>query len=301
MKKDSLLHIGALILAMLLWGTSLMSMKLALRAYHPLTIVFGRMSIASLVFVLFHKKLRQCRYVKGDWKYLLLIALCEPCLYFVFESYALLYTTASQAGVVTAAMPVIVAFAAVPLLKEKIGPTTIAGFLIAISGIVIISFQSVVTENAPNPLLGNLLEFIAMCFAAGYTVLARFLGKRYSAFVLTASQMFIGTLFFMPMLLLPVTQLPAEFAPIPTVAILHLGVCVSFGSYSLFNYSLQKIPASQASTYVNLVPRFSVFFSWLILGEVLTGFQRIGILVVLLGVWLSSWTPRQQRLKVNSA
>lgn len=293
--KHPLLPIGGLVLAMLLWGTSFMSMKLALRAYHPLTMVFGRMAIASVVFLLFSKKLRQCRYVKGDWKYLLLMALCEPCFYFIFESYALLYTTASQAGVVTALLPIIVALAATLLLKERLGPSTIAGFAVAISGIVMITSQSVATEQAPNPLLGNVLEFIAMCFAAGYTVLARYLGKRYSAFFLTASQMFIGTLFFLPMLLLPSTQFPSEFPLVPSLAVLYLGACVSFGAYSLYNYGLQKIPASQASAYVNLIPVFAVFFSWLFLGETLNGFQSAGMLVVLSGVWLSSWTPRRQR------
>ena len=298
-KKDSFLPVVGVILATLLWGSSFMSMKLALRAYHPMTMVFGRMAIASLVFLCFHKKLRQCRYVKGDWKYLLLMALCEPCFYFVFESYAMVYTTASQAGMVSALVPLIVAFAATFLLKERLGPTTIPGFLLAIIGIGMISFQSVATESAPNPLLGNALEFIAMCFAAGYAVLGRFLGTRYSALVLTASQMFIGTLFFLPMLLLPSTQLPTTFEPVPTLAVIYLGACVSFGAYSLFNYGLQKIPASQASAYINLIPVFSVFFAWLILGETLTKFQSAGMLVVLLGVWLSSWTPRRMKLRVE--
>lgn len=300
-KNHSLFPIMGLILAMLLWGSSFMSMKLALRAYHPLTMVFGRMAIASLVFLLFHKKLRQCRYVKGDWKYLLLMALCEPCFYFVFESYAMLYTTASQAGMVSAIMPLIVAFAATLLLKETLRPTTIAGFLIAVGGIALISFQSVASEHAPNPLLGNFLELLAMCFAAGYTVLARFLGKRYSAFVLTASQMFLGTLFFLPMLLLPSTPFPTTFALIPSAAILYLGIAVSFGAYSLFNYGLQTLPASQASAYINLIPVFSVFFAWLILGETLTKLQSAGMLVVLSGVWLSSWTPsRRLGMEVGS-
>ena len=276
-----------------------MSMKLALRAYHPLTVVFGRMAIASLVFVLFYKKLRQCRYVKGDWKYLFLMALCEPCLYFVFESYALVYTTASQAGMISSLVPLIVAFAASLLLKERMGPTTIPGFLITIGGIVIICVQSTATENAPNPLLGNVLEFIAMCFAAGYAVIARFLGTRYSAFVLTASQMFLGTIFFLPMLSFPSTQLPTTFAVVPTMAVVYLGVCVSFGAYSLFNYGLQKIPAGQASAYINLIPVFSVFFAWLILGETLTKPQSVGMLVVLFGVWLSSWTPRRMKMELE--
>ncbi len=300
-KKDSLLPTIGVIVATLLWSTSFISMKLALRAYHPMTMIFGRMAIASLVFLLFSKKLRQCRYHKGDWKYLLLMALCEPCFYFVFESYAMLYTTASQAGMVSSLMPLLVAFGSTLLLRERLGPTTIPGLLIAISGIGLISFQGVATESAPNPLWGNGLEFIAMGFAAGYTILGRFLGRRYSAFVLSASQMFIGTLFFLPMLFLPSTQLPTTFALVPTLSIFYLGAFVSFGAYSLFNYGLQNIPASQASVFINLIPVFSVFFAWLILEESLTRFQSVGMLIVLCGVSISTWNPRRRQLRLRSS
>lgn len=45
------------------------------------------------------------RRVTPGWKYIVLLALCEPCFYFVFEGYAMIYTTASQAGMVVAALP----------------------------------------------------------------------------------------------------------------------------------------------------------------------------------------------------
>ncbi len=285
-KTSPLLPIVGLIVAMLLWGTSFIAMKLALRFYHPFIVVFGRMAIASLVFLLFWKMIRQFSYKQGDWKFLLLLALCEPCFYFVFESYALLYTTASQAGIISAFLPIMVTFAAALLLKEKLNRAVILGGFVAIVGIVILTSRSVAAEDSPNPLLGNILEMIAMSCAAGYTLLARYLGNRYSAFSLTAIQMFLGTLFFLPLLFWSSTHFFESIQLVPSMSIIYLGGVVTFGAYSLYNYGLQNISASQASVYVNLIPVFAVLLGWMILGERLTLFQGLGMGLVLLGVWL---------------
>ena len=101
--------------------------------------------------------------------------------------------------------------------KEKTTLATIMGFGIALGGLLLMTFQSVTTQDAPNPLLGNLLELVAMGFAAGYTTLSRYLGMRYSAFFLTATQMFIGTIFFAPAILFPASPCTSGIA-VPPVA-----------------------------------------------------------------------------------
>ncbi len=276
-------------------------MKLALQAYDPLLIVLGRMIIASFIFLLFYKKLRQTQYRQGDWKYLLLMSLFEPCFYFIFEAYALVYTTASQAGMITALLPLLVAIAAGILLKEKITPTTLFGFFTACTGIVILSFDNVSTTNAPHPVLGNFLEFLAMVCAAGYTILARHLGSRYSALFLTAFQMMVGAFFFAPVLFLPSTNYPIAFPMVPSLALLYLGSVVSFGAYGLYNHALRTIPASQASAYVNLIPVFTAIMGWMILDEHFTLLQTFGAILVLMGVWISTSAFRVNKLSADSA
>lgn len=297
-RKASVLPMVGLVLAMIIWGSSYIAMKFALQGYDPLVVVFGRMAVATLIFLGCYKKLAGFAYTKGDWKYFLLLALCEPCLYFIFESYALEYTTASQAGMVAAFLPLLVALVAGCFLKERTRPATILGFGIAVGGMLLMTFQSTATESAPNPLLGNSLEFIAMCFAAGYTTASRYLGTRYSALFLTAMQMFGGTLFFAPAAWLARPHLPQDWPLIPSVAMLYLGGGVSVGAYSLYNYGLRKISASQAAAYVNLVPVFAVLFGWLILDERLTLLQSGGMILVFFGVGVSTGnaTLRRPRL-----
>ncbi|MBF0287275.1 MAG: DMT family transporter [SAR324 cluster bacterium] len=286
---------------MLIWGSSFIAMKLALQAYDPLLIVFGRMIIASCIFLFFYKKLRQTLYHKGDWKYLVLMSLFEPCFYFIFEAYALTYTTASQAGMVTALLPLLVAISAGVLLKEKITPTVLFGFFTACAGIGILSFDNSSTIDAPNPILGNFLELLAMICAAGYTILARHLGARYSALFLTAFQMLIGAFFFAPVLIFPSTIYPTAFPIVPSFALAYLGTIVSFGAYGLYNHALRTISASHASAYVNLIPVFTAFLGWLILDEHFTMLQSLGAILVLAGVWISTSAFRIGKLRADSA
>ncbi len=284
-----LLPIFSLVLAMLLWASSFVALKLAFRGYHPMQVIFGRMFIASLCFVVFIPSFRRLNWRRRDLKYLLIMAICEPCLYFIFEAKALELTSASQAGMVTAMLPLLVAILAWRLLKEHITRQTLTGFTLAIFGALWLSLASDSSTEAPNPLLGNFCEFLAMICAAGYTVSLKHLTNNYPPLFLTAFQAFLGSLFFFPFLLLPNIGFPAELHNVPLLAVVYLGTFITFGAYGCYNYSVSRIPASQAAGYVNLIPVFSVGLGMLVLGESLNMSQLLACGLVFIGVGISSW------------
>ncbi len=287
-KGQSQLATFALVLAMILWASSFIALKFAFRTYDPLVVIFGRMFIASVCFVIIGKRLAQSlHYRKGDYRLILFMALCEPCLYFLFEAKAVENTTASQAGLITAMLPIMVMIAAAFILKERITRRSIAGSVMAISGVCWLTLQSTPTTDAPNPLLGNFLELLAMVCATGYTIALKSLTERYPPFFLTAMQAFVGCLFYFPLLLYPQTELPSEFHLGPTLAIVYLGAVITLGAYGLYNFGLKHVPANKAASYVNLIPVFSVIMGWLILGETFTGGQIAAAAVIMGGVYLS--------------
>lgn len=160
-----------LVIAMALWGSSFIALKLAFAELPPLWVIFGRMALGSLVFLLAWRWRGQMHYRAGDWKYLLGLAACEPCLYFLFEALALQHTSAAQAGMVTALLPLLVAVGAFIFLHERISRITLAGFLLALVGAIWLSLSGSADEHASNPLLGNFYELLAMLCATGYTTL----------------------------------------------------------------------------------------------------------------------------------
>lgn len=287
-----LLPIFSLILAMLLWSSSFVALKLAFRGYHPMQVIFGRMFIASLCFVVFIPAFRKLNWRHRDIKYLLIMAVCEPCLYFLLEAKALELTSASQAGMITAMLPLLVAILAWSWLKEQVSRQTLSGFSLAIAGAVWLSLASETSANAPDPLLGNFCEFLAMVCAAGYTVSLKHLTSSYPPLFLTAFQAFVGSLFFFPFLLLPGVGFPGTWETTPALAVIYLGTFITLGAYGCYNYSVSRIPASQAAGYVNLIPVFGVILGILILGDSLNLQQWLACGLVFCGVWLSSYGHR---------
>ncbi len=280
--------IVSLLLAMALWGSSFIALKFAFAELPPMWVIFGRMAIGSLVFLLAWRWRGRLRYQPGDWKLLLGLAICEPCLYFIFEALALSHTSAAQAGMITALMPLLVAVGAYLLLGERITRLTLCGFLLAVIGAVWMSLAGSAEATAPNPLLGNFYEFLAMLCAMGYTLLLKHLSARYSAFLLTAMQALIGAVFFLPLALL-LEPLPGHISLQGLLAVLYLGLVVTVLAYGLFNFGVSRLPASQASGFVNLIPVFTLIFAVLLLDERLNPWQTVAAALVFLGVVLSQW------------
>lgn len=275
----------ALLAAMIIWASSFIGIKIAFTAYHPMVVIFARMCIASLCFLVLYKyTFKNFTFRKKDLKLLLFMSFCEPCLYFIFESIALKNTSASQAGVITATAPIFVLMVAPFYLNEKYNFKAWIGAFGALVGVCWITLISSPNESAPNPALGNFCEIIAMICATGYTIALKKLSSRYSPLFLTASQCFIGALFYLPFLALPGVDIPTEFPSGASLAVLYLGACVTLGAYGLYNYSLKHVPAARAASFINLIPLFAVFMAWIILGEQLSFYQIIASCLIVASV-----------------
>ncbi|MBN1142712.1 MAG: DMT family transporter [Deltaproteobacteria bacterium] len=287
MAARPLLPTLSLVLSMLLWASSFIALKLAFRFYHPMWVIFGRMAVASLLFLFWLPQFRTIRFRRRDLPILAGMALCEPCLYFILEAKALENTSASQAALITTLMPLMVAVGAALAFKEKLSGRALVGFAVAIGGAGLLSVGGGASEGAPNPLLGNFCELLAMLCATGYTLFLKRLTSRYPPFFLTAFQAFVGTLFFLPFLFLPGTLFPAGWPLQPTLAVVYLGLFVTLGAYALYNFAVSRIPAGQAAAFINLIPVLTLLLARLILDERLTLMQYLAGGLVFLGVFLS--------------
>ncbi len=287
MERFSLLGIFSLIFAMFIWASTFIGLKIAMEHYGPYTVIFGRMIFASFCFIFFIKQFFKYNFTKKDIKYIFLLALFEPCLYFIFEAKALQLTTASQAGMITSLMPLITSIAAVFILKELVSKQFIFGSFLAVFGAVWLSLESVSSISAPNPILGNFLEFLAMCCAAGYTIVAKYLTYKFSALFITAIQSFIGVFFFIPFAFYELSITPFVFNLEGFLWTMYLGIFATLGGYGLYNFALTKIDASKASIFINLIPVFTIILAYFILNERLAYVEIIASFMILFGVFIS--------------
>ena len=283
---------AAVVLAILVWSSSFIALKIALSAYSPLTVMAGRMLAASLICLpLLPPVLRFAR--RSPLRRILLLSvLCEPCLYFLFETFALRATSSAQAGMVISLLPLPVAAGAWLFLGERMPLRGWMGFALAIGGVIWLTLGAEVTENAPHPLLGNLLEGAAVLCAASYTLCAKRLMAVLPPASMTAAMSFAGAVFFVPLALLPLSITPASLAVdlppwAPVASILYLGTVVTCAGYGLYNFGVSRMDAGRAAAYMNLTPVATLLMSVAWLGDTLTPAQYLASALVLAGVVLT--------------
>lgn len=276
----------AILGAVLLWGSSFPAMKAALNYLDPWSIMWLRLTIGSLALTPVLGKILPRKTTAADWRLLLPLALLQPCLYFLLESYALKFTTSAQAGIISASLPIMVTVGARLFLGETTTLRAYAGLLLSVIGVIWLTMAGSPSTNAPNPVLGNILEFGAMACAAGYMLLVKRLSDRFGPWTLTALQTMIGAVFFLPGLWKLLANFPAGFMAVLPVTI-YLGTFVTLGAFGLYNIGIARIPASRASVFINLVPVVAVFFAWTFLGETLSSMQLLAAVCIFLGVWIT--------------
>lgn len=288
--------------AVLLWGTSFVATKYALRGFGPSTLIFLRMLLASALMSLFWRRVPRAGRAPGDLKWLGLVCLLQPCLYFLCEANAVRLTTSAQAGMISALVPLLVAAGAWLFLREALSGRMIAGLALSLAGVVWLSLSGQAAENAPNPVLGNVLELLAMCCASGYMLLLKHLSSRYGTWQLTGLQAFAGAVFFLPFALFEGSGGVEQWLAAPReswLAVGYLGGVVTLGAFGLYNMAVARLASAQAAASINLVPPVAVLAGWLLLGERLGAGQLAACAVILAGVLLGQVPARgrQQQAK----
>lgn len=275
-----------LVVCYALWGGGMIAMKYAFESFDVLHVVFARVAFAALFYLALFPKWRHIPYRKGDWKFLVLLVMFEPCLFFLCETFSMKYTTASQGGVIAACFPLCTAVAAWLFLKEKLTARTVLAIVLAVLGVAGSSCFAEGDARASNPLLGNLLMFGAVLSSSGYAVCARFIARRYSFLSISAVQAIGGALVFLPFLFL--SPMPQSITLPALGGLLYMGIGVGIAAYLLLNLSLKNLEAGIVSLFGNLIPVFTLIFAWLILGERLNVPQVACVGLALAGVLVSS-------------
>ena len=296
--NNELFAYASLILAMLLYGSTFLAMKVVLDDYHPVTMIAIRMIFASFLFLPFlFTTYKNIKIEKSDFKILFLMILAEPCLYFIFEGYALQNTTSSQAGIVNALEPVFITLGAAWILKERMPKVAYLGFVIAIIGSVFLSISAQATENAPNPILGNTLECLAIILAALSIISTKYLMDKYPPFYLAGCQIIGGAVFFFILNYFLHGALSIH-GGISLYILIYLAL-LTVVTYALYNFSMCSLSASKASPFLYLMPVFAMIFGWFFLDEILTKWQIIACFVIFFGIYLTQTNYKRKLVKIR--
>ncbi len=294
-------HLSALV-TILIWGTTFISTKVLLVAFQPVEILFIRfvLGLIALILVCPHR-------LKGTTPRQELTfaaaGLCGVCLYYLLENIALTYTLASNVGVILSVAPFFTAILSHVVFQgtEKLRPSFFGGFVLAMAGIALISFNG--SALSLNP-MGDLLALLAALVWACYSILTKKIsGYGYSTLITTRRVFCYGIAFMIPAMFLFDVQweLSALTQPVYLLNLIFLGLGASALCFVTWNTAVKLLGPVRTSVYIYMSPVITVVTSALILHEPVTPLAAGGMALTLAGLFLSEGRPLRPRAKAGQS
>jgi drug/metabolite transporter (DMT)-like permease len=284
------LAIVAVVVLMVVWGSTFVVTKAAAKEISPLTLAALRFSIAAVVLI-------PLALARGNWKSmprpmpwvaLLGMAFTGIAVFAIAFNFALVHASATQGALIYALLPAAVALAAVMFLKETLERRRIAGIVLSIAGVAIVVLAGEVDRNSPQPVLGALWMIGAVVAWAAYTVFAKRLADADQVITIALVSL-LGMLMIAPFAAMELAATPWRAPSLQAWGgVLFMGLLASALAYIVYGWALRELDASLVGALINLDPIVGVITAVMFLGETLHGGQVVGGVIALIGMWLAS-------------
>lgn len=223
-------------------------------------------------------------FCKKDYKYLVLISLFEPCLYFVGESYALQEMSATTVSLLQNIFPFFLPGIILFSRVEKIKPVMIVGFIISLAGVYLLSYSRLpVWDVTPKGMI-----YLLLCTGSilCYPILIKKLSARYPVRHIMFVQYTIGAIFLLPVCLLNIRQdeVLSLMRLEQIISIIKLSVFASLIACLFYLNAIRRLGVLVTVLWMNIIPliTFTIESCKLKLGLDLISF--LGIIMILIGI-----------------
>ncbi len=274
--------------ANVIFGFSFIFTKVALESAQPYVLLSCRFFVALLVFtlILFLGKVKLT--LRGKpWGLLFLLGVFQPVLYFMGETYGVLYTSATFSAIIIALIPIASIWASALVLRESPTMKQSLFCVLSVLGVIVITAQS---GGGSTQLKGFLFLLMAVLADVGFNLLTRKLSVTFTPFERTYFMFLMGFVVFFTMMLFDTGGSLGPFAAALTsstlrLPILYLGIASSVVAFFLINYANTLLPVTRTIVFVNVTTLVSVFAGVLLLKESLSPISLVATGVIVLGIW----------------
>ncbi|MDF1759047.1 MAG: DMT family transporter [Coxiellaceae bacterium] len=285
-----------LVLAQLMVGVNIVASKYLLQDISVTFLLMARFWLAAVwlfaVYYLQPKRMRQRQqsahaFQKKDFTYLILQSLCAGALFNLLLLTGLQYTSASVAGIITSAIPAMVAIFSVVLLRERLNKIAILSVVLAFMGLVIINLHGFHVGRGSN-LKGSLIIVLSLLPESLYYVLCKIHQVRMPLILLAAWINLINGIVVLPLLVVHPDAMNVHLSLMSWLVVLVvLVVTLSTALFYAFWYmGCGGVQASLAGMFTAIMPIATLLLSWLFLSEVITLLQAAGMLLVIGSIFL---------------
>ncbi len=284
-----------MLIVTLIWGGNFSMSKFAMQQIPALPFSAVRFTLASALLLLIARRLRVLATLpRRTLVSLMVLGVVGNTVYQTAFMTGLSMTTATNSAMIIATLPVVVALFGTIFGIERASPAMWTGVVLGTAGVAMVVMASGEgMDFGPDSLKGDLLVLFAVLCWSTYTVGVRQVGAGVDPLQITTITTAAGTpgllLLGLPGILREdwSAVTPQTWGALGYAALLALVLC-----YVLYNRAVQAIGSSRTALYNCLTPLVAMLIAWLTLGEVPTGMQVVGVVLVIAGVLVSVTVSR---------
>ena len=273
-----------LLLLSVLWGSSFLLIKYALKGFQPFSIVLLRVAIASIVlYIVIRIQGKSLPKDKKLWRDFIVIALFNNAIPFSIIMWAETHISSGLASVLNASAPLWGVILALALRTEHVDWKRILGVVLGFSGVIVMIGMGSLQGLGVNILAQVGMLVVTLCYALAGNYTQRV--KQLDSTVIATGQVICSTIIMLPVVLL--IDRPWMQAPPPAVswfAVVGLGLLGTAAAYLIYFRLLTEAGTNNALLVTFLIPINAVILGIVVLHESFAPYQFIGMALILLSL-----------------
>lgn len=285
-----------LTLAALFWAVNWVIGRAMRQAMPPVAMGFWRWMIALVILVPFAgSELREkWKVVRSNWLILAALGGIGTAGFNTMVYVSLRHTPATDAVLFNSIAPVLIILLSWVVLGEKLSAVQFVGVIVSFCGIATISTQGDwTTLSTLGVRLLDLRLLFAMVLWAIFTILLRWRPAELSPIGFLCAITLLGLPTLLPFYSWELATRGGFDISIENIsALLFYAICPSILAYLFWNQGVAKIGANKAGLFSHLVPAFGALLAVVFLKEKLHVYHLVGVLLIFLGIYLTTKTRR---------
>lgn len=272
-----------------IWADRLLDIGIALEFFVPVRILAAGLLLLILNLLLGY----DMRIRRRDVLKFCVLAFCMPFIYFIAETYGILFTDSPTiTSLVVATNPIFAVATGMLVFKEKFSRVNIAGVLVTLLGLWQVIYTR--TCTGPNFVWGVLILFVAVASEVCQIAFTKALSSSYKPSVIVMYQFLLGSVFFMPLFLtkgLEGFEASVWLSLDVLMPIAALAILCSATAFTLWAFAIKKLGVARTSIFLAIVPLITAVLSSLFGGDKLCGPQWAGLATAMVGIYLTQRKP----------
>ena len=280
MHKTSVLDWSLIIAIGIAWGSSFLFIKISAPEVGPITLVFSRLLIASLILTPFFITKKNLANIKEDLPSIMFLACINASIPFYLFSRAAIDLNAGTMSVLNGTTPLFAFVIASLWLRLSSNWIQLIGILIGMIGLLVfVGYESL--EFSIFAIILCLLASFFYAFSSNFI----FKTKQIDATYLASMTLLVATFLVFPFTFLE-TGLHLNHPGEVLLSVFLLGFLCTGLAYMGYVVLIKRVGPVKASTVVLIVPISGMLWANVFLGEIITGTMLIGSLLIITGVGL---------------